>query len=175
MYLYICEGYKEKGSTEELVRKSLALFVREKGLDIGKSSGEILRTEKGKPYFKEIPVSFSVSHTGDTWVCLMTDGNDPVGVDIQTIKTYSYEKIAGKYYTEAEQEYCKDNGADGFFKIWTRKEAYAKYTGLGIGKYLAETDTLNNSRVTFTEIEAGDSIRGACCTKWKGQLWIRKI
>ena len=66
MYLFICENYKDRGKTDELVRAALEAFIAETGFDPGGSSREILRTEKGKPYFAELPVEFSVSHTGDT-------------------------------------------------------------------------------------------------------------
>ncbi len=175
MYLYICEGYKTRGTTEELVQQSLERFIKETGMDLCGRSRDILRTGKGKPYFKELPVSFSVSHTANTWVCIMDAGTDQIGVDIQNIREYNFGKIAGRYYTAAEQQYTEENGSDGFFEIWTRKEAYAKYTGMGLGSYLAEIDTLESREPVFIDLEISDSIKGACCVKEKGQLWTRRI
>ena len=175
MYLYICEGYKDKGSTEELLVKALETFAEETGNSFGGFSREILRTEKGKPYFSDIPVQFSVSHTGDIWACIMAAGSEPVGLDIQTIRDYSYAKIADRYYTESEHEYLREKGQDGFFEIWTRKEAYAKYTGKGIGSYLAEFDTLNSNECIFREVNVAEGIQGACCSNKEGILWIRRI
>lgn len=207
MYLFVCEEYggiktgREK--TEELILKSLNSYMQESDFYVdggasAKSAGmtdddglnngngrlpeslKILRTEKGKPYFDGIPVEFSVSHTDDVWVCLMSVGNEPVGIDIQQVKPYSYDKIAARYYTKEEQEYLEQNGEDGFFRIWTRKEAYAKYTGRGLGRYLAVIDTLTNNagnteNVLFIDIELKEGIKGACCVKDKGDIWIRKI
>ena len=194
MYLFVCENYKcidaEFGTgsggngsgsdgravTNQLIRKSLQEFLRKNAVttavrDSGFAPGkvevgdiEICRTEKGKPYLPEIPVEFSVSHTGDLWVCLMSEGNGPVGVDIQQVKPYSYEKIAARYYTENEQGYVAQNGADGFFEIWTRKEAYAKYTGQGIGKYLAEINTLAETGIP---VSGGN---GCCAATGCGDL-----
>lgn len=175
MYLFICENYKDKGTTDELVNIALEAFIAETGFETGGRSREILRTEKGKPYFAELPVAFSVSHTGNLWVCLMTAGNDPVGVDIQTARDYSFEKIASRYYTEAEQQLVSENGADAFFRIWTRKEAYAKYTGMGLGSYLGSVSCIENKEVEFTELKIKDGINGACCIKEKKELWIRRI
>jgi len=175
MYLFICENYKDRGSTEELLQKVLEAFICETALDIGDISREISRTEKGKPYFAEIPVEFSVSHTADIWVCLMMEGDSPVGVDIQQVKEYRYEKIAEKYYTEQEKQQVRTHGADAFFRIWTCKEAYAKYTGRGIGRYLKETDTIDNKEVVFTEFEIRDGIKGACCMEEKKDLWIIRV
>ena len=175
MYLFICENYKDRGTTDELVDISLEAFIAESGFDADGSSREILRTEKGKPYFKELPVQFSVSHTGDVWVCLMTAGDKPVGVDIQAVRDYSYEKIAARYYTQAEQRLVREHGADEFFRIWTCKEAYAKYTGRGLGSYLKDASTIYNKEVEFAEIKISDGIKGACCIKEKKDLWVRMI
>ena len=71
MYLFIYDGYKKKDMTsDQLVKKVLYIFkeniFKENTFaDSGKSlSWEILRTEKGRPFFKNAPVAFSVSHSG---------------------------------------------------------------------------------------------------------------
>ena len=173
MYLYICEGYKERGSTEELIRIALDMFLEETGT--AGHDTEIARTEKGKPYFTNLPVQFSVSHTGNVWACLMTAGTDPVGLDIQQVREYNFGRIAAKYYTESEQQHISDKGAEGFFGIWTRKEAFAKYTGQGIGRYLAEKDTMNSREPVFKNLDIADGIECACCGNKEGNIWIRKI
>ncbi len=38
-----------------------------------------------------------------------------------------------------------------FFRIWTRKEAYAKYMGDGLETVINGTDVLNRQDVFFTE------------------------
>lgn len=186
MYLYIHEknnnGSCGNQGTDELIIRAAESYISERGMDVLGISKEILRTQKGKPYFAELPIEFSVSHTGDLWVCLMSDEKCAVGVDVQVMKTYSYEKIAAVYYTKDEQDYVAEKGREGFFKIWTRKEAYAKYTGRGLGKYLSEISTLDdeknmpaNGRPVFIDIDIRDDIKGACCADEKGDIWIRKI
>lgn len=210
MYLYICDNYSGsrsgKDRTDELIMKSLALFLEESD-PAGKVSLEnvdIIRTEKGKPYFCGLPegtaIEFSVSHTDDLWACLMSWGDMPVGVDIQKTGNYNYDRIASRYYTEAEQEHVKKAGASGFFDIWVRKEAYAKYTGEGLGKYLRTVssgiETLfmpggdkrhgaEGERVRFVDIDIREDVKGTCCIseaiadrcdlKEIGGSWIRKI
>ena len=179
MYLYVFEGFRggpdRKEQTETLVIKATEAFAAENGLVLDGMSREILRTDKGKPYFREIPVRFSVSHTGDLWVCLISDGSDPVGVDIQMIRETRQEKVADRYFTADEKEYLQCHGTDGFFRIWTRKEAYAKYTGIGLTKELAEISTLNNSEVEFVDFDIRAGVKGACCVKEKGDLCLRTI
>jgi 4'-phosphopantetheinyl transferase len=179
MYLYVYEGFRggpdRQAKTEELVNCAVELFVVEKQLDMKDLSRAILRTEKGKPYFKELPLQFSVSHTDNLWVCLISDCADPVGVDVQKKKEYSYEKIAARYFTDDEKAELSKNGTEAFFEIWTRKEAYAKYTGKGLTKDLEEISTLNDSEVTFKDFEIRAGVHGSCCVKEKRDLCLRMI
>lgn len=194
MYLYVHEEYKNRPGrrleTEELILRAVKSYMTETGQEACGLSWEILRSPKGKPYFAQLPIEFSVSHTENLWVCLMAKGIGAVGVDIQTIKPYSYEKIAAGYYTRQEQDYVARHGKEGFFRIWVRKEAYAKYTGRGLGKYLAEIPTMTDEDLlscadnaaagesespVFIDIDIRDGVKGACCVKEKENIWIRKI
>lgn len=179
MYLYVYEGFRggpdRKKLTENLLLKVIEQFAGEAGCSFENKSLEICRTEKGKPYFKEIPVELSVSHTDDLWVCLIADDNNPVGVDIQKIKDTNQERVAARYFTDDEKAYLHENGSDAFFKIWTRKEAFAKYTGKGLSKELKDISTLNNSEVEFIDIDIRAGVKGSCCVKEKEELCIRMI
>ena len=179
MYLYVYEGFHggadRQQKTEELIVRAAKCFAAEKNLEFGNLSWEICRADKGKPYFKESPVDFSVSHTDDLWVCLMSDRQQPLGVDIQGMKTARQARVAERYFTGDEKEYLRANGPDAFFEIWTRKEAYAKYTGKGITKELAEISTINNKAVKFIDFDIRAGVKGACCVENEGELCIRMI
>lgn len=179
MYLYIYEGFQggrdRQLETENLVKKSAELYIEEKGLKLHDFSREIIRLEHGKPVFKELPLNFSVSHTGDLWVCLMTDDESSVGVDIQMVKETRQERVMERYFTDDEVEYARANGEESFFTIWSRKEAYAKYTGRGLNKALADYSTLKASRELFMDLNIREGIKGACCVKKEGDLCLRMI
>lgn len=176
MHLYIKEGYAGgKEQTERLIWQALHQYEQENGIEFAKENARICRQERGKPYFDCIPVEFSVSHTGDLWVCLMNEGNQPIGVDIQIERNTDYEKIAKRYFTQDEQQYISKHGRCGFFRLWARKEAYAKYTGDGITRKLSDVSTQNNIDVFFMDFQIKEDVAGACCTKEKSDLWIRKI
>ncbi len=85
--------------------------------------------QKGKPYFEELPVEFSVSHSDEIWVCVMDE--NPCGIDIQKIKQCEYIKLSERFYTANEHEYVIKKGIDGFFDIWTMREALGKLSGEG--------------------------------------------
>lgn len=176
MHLYIKEGYsKTKETTEELIHQSLQLYCREIGLDFTENYDGIKRTERGKPYFDNIPIVFSISHTEDFWVCLMREGTQQIGVDIQVERNAQYNKIADRYYTSEEQEYVRKQGSAAFFQIWTRKEAFAKYTGEGITRKLSAVSTINHAELVFIDFQIRENIKGSCCIKEREELWIRKI
>ena len=86
-------------------------------------------TETGKPYAKDLPVYFNVSHSGDMIACAVSDCE--IGIDIEKIRNIN-PRSAEKFATEAEKEYISKN-KNGFFEIWTLKEAYFKCTGTGLG------------------------------------------
>lgn len=177
MYLYVYDTYTggsdRRQKSENLMRSCAEKYIIEEKVPSECISGEILRTPKGKPYFKEIPVEFSVSHTGTLWVCLM--GKETVGVDVQQMRRCRYDRIADRYYTQDEQEYVKQMGEEGFFQIWVRKEAYAKYTGEGLTEAMKEFSTLKDGGVSFVDFDIKAGVKGSCCMKEKCELWIRKI
>lgn len=179
MYLYIYEGHEggpdRQEKTEKLVKLAAEKYINEKKVPAEGISMEICRGEKGKPVFTELPLVFSVSHTSDLWVCLISEGPESVGVDVQTIKKVHSERIMKSYFSADEIDYVSDAGEDAFFQIWTRKEAYAKYTGIGLNRKLAEISTLNNDEVKFVDFDIRSGIKGSCCVKEKGELCLRMI
>lgn len=112
-------------AADALCRKAISEFC-------GISPDEIVfgYTEKGKPYAKGLPVYFSISHSGDIAVCAVSDCE--IGIDIEKIRSIN-PRISDKFATEEENEYiCTSE--NGFFEIWTLKEAYFKCIGTGLGK-----------------------------------------
>lgn len=93
----------------------------------------------GKPYFPSHPhVHFSVSHTGSIWVCAFADCE--VGCDVQDHREHDdpdrLARIAKRWFSNGE---CRDFDECGrepaeFYRIWSRKEAYVKFTGDGIAE-----------------------------------------
>lgn len=180
MYLYVYENFRggkgRQEETEALVQRCARQYREEEGLAL-EAETPIVRQERGKPRFLSGFPEFSVSHTGSLWVCLM--GNQPVGVDVQKIRRCSMEAIARRYYAPDEQKYAANTGEEGFFRIWTRKEAYVKFTGQGITgeMHLFSTlkDSLEDGGPVFSDFFIMEGVKGACCMKEKSELWIRQI
>ena len=129
--VYIYDGYFEKGiKGNNLIRSAAGLYFEEKGEPQEINNRKIMRPENGKPYFEDLPVEFSLSHSGILWMCMMSDV--PCGLDVQIIKECDYEKLAERFYKKEEIHYVDLWGIEGFFRLWVRKEAFAKCTGRGI-------------------------------------------
>jgi 4'-phosphopantetheinyl transferase len=86
---------------------------------------------------------FNLSHAGDR--ILIAVAHRPVGIDIERwTDGFSYEELACSVFSAAE---CRELAAieparkrAAFFAGWTRKEAYVKAIGAGIGYGLAAFD-----------------------------------
>ena len=129
---------------------------------------EILVSEKGKPYFVDIPLEFSVSNCEDMWMCAISER--PCGIDIQVSKRAPHDKIAARFFKTNEAEYAKVFGEAGFFTLWTRREAYGKMTGEGFWGEAPELVDKDMNLVEkigdyhLSDIEVGDGIYCAVCT-----------
>lgn len=172
MQLYIFEREKKgdlyRNDTDSLLQKCASLYLKETSPDSGSDTfREVLRTQKGKPYFRDSEIEFSVSHSRELWVCLM--GHSCCGVDIEFIKrTENAERIVDRFFCEGEKDRFKDALLEDrerrFFDIWTAKEAYAKLKGVGISSGMLDLDSAaaeDEGTVFFRQI---DVLKGYVCT-----------
>ena len=100
-----------------------------------------IQNEFGKPALAPLcgqpALSFNLSHSGDVILYAMT-GARRIGVDIEEIRKNSdLMDVAKGQFSEREFTALQGmNGAeqtDAFFRGWTRKEAYLKARGEGLG------------------------------------------
>lgn len=104
----------------------------------------IEKNGKGKPFAVNGIFPFvSISHSGDYFAAAFSDCN--VGFDLQfwqrrpgeNIKSAvkRYGSLAEKFFHQEESAYIMAEGScclERFFRVWTAKESYVKYTGRGI-------------------------------------------
>lgn len=92
---------------------------------------DIFFVENGKPDIEGI--CFNLSHSGDKVVCAVSE--KPIGIDIEKIEEQK-GNIAKRFFTDNENKYLNEyEGEDKkreFFRLWTMKESYMKYTGEGM-------------------------------------------
>ena len=131
---------------EERARESLSgILLLQHGMEqagISPIGKRIAYGEKGKPYLQDTSLTFSISHANGLAVCAVerseNGGASGLGVDVETLDARSEEsmqRIAERWFTEREKlSFSEFPDAIQFFKIWTGKEALAKWTGEGLAR-----------------------------------------
>ena len=128
--IFIYEGELDTADVRRsLMISAISSYCIENNIEFDGSNVTIKHDSYGKPYIEGHPVHFNVSHTGNMWMCMV--GQAPCGLDIQQAAECNFERIARRHFSRDEQDYVRLWGIDGFFRIWTRREAYGKYTGRG--------------------------------------------
>ncbi len=85
----------------------------------------IERTENGKPYLRDIPLFFSVSHTRSKLFIALSDAN--IGIDAEeTMREVNYPLLLKKFPVEEGEEI---GSAEDFLRHWTVKESAIKWLG----------------------------------------------
>ena len=121
---------------------------------------ELARTKEGKPYFPSLPaLQFNISHSKGYVLCALS--RRPVGVDIEEIRPRR-ESLPRYALSPGEYADYEALGADwpAFYTLWTRKEAWCKYTGQGLAPLWGQTPPEDG---LFSRSYQGDGWRAAVC------------
>jgi 4'-phosphopantetheinyl transferase len=121
------------------VRQILADYLLEPAEKI-----RFAKTEYGKPYLVDYPdINFNISHSGAFLLVAISEVG-AIGVDVeqvQPIKT-PLAKLVAHCFAEEEMAYWQmlpeKTQLVEFYRFWTRKEAFVKAVGRGIGLGLAQ-------------------------------------
>lgn len=124
--------------------------------------------EHGKPAIADFPKHFNLSHSGDYVVCAVCDSE--VGVDIQKWVPFK-ERTAERFFAPEEwkllQTLPMEQRTEMFYRLWTRKEAYGKYTGLGIPDAVRENllgeEECAGRQIRFLEMQPDQEYSIAVC------------
>ncbi|UOE58255.1 4'-phosphopantetheinyl transferase superfamily protein [Priestia filamentosa] len=87
----------------------------------------------GKPFLRDIEISYNISHSYDWLVCVIDKSS--VGIDIEKIRPLNLN-IAKRFFSN--EEFCeiisrdKVMQLDYFFELWTLKESFLKFLGTGM-------------------------------------------
>ncbi|MFJ7914873.1 MULTISPECIES: 4'-phosphopantetheinyl transferase family protein [unclassified Lysinibacillus] len=161
-----------------LLADILARYLISTNFNIAPSAIEFDNNTYGKPYVKNLPYAFfNISHSGNYVLCGIS--NMEIGVDIEKQKILDLN-LAQHIFAPEEYEdliaLSDRNQLNYFYKLWTLKEAYIKYCGVGLslplqsfffkihggGIHLNATNQLDSLYFLTTSIEQQYSI--ACCS-----------
>ena len=138
-------------------------------------------------------IQFNVSHSGLKAI-LAFARRRVVGVDVEQVRdNFDHEALARRFFSPAEQEALAalppGEKCEGFFRCWTRKEAYLKAHGLGLSLALDSFDVAlapgerqallatrpdrdEARRWSLCEVDAGSGYQAALCVNGSG--WTLK-
>lgn len=127
---------------------------------LGRNSGALnfSNSEEGKPLLEDAPGwDFNISHSGDYVVVAARQGK--VGVDLEQIREVrEMERLVERYFHKDEaavwRNLAESRKLEGFFLLWTAREAAMKCVGLGLARGLSCTrvspEILMGRRATAT-------------------------
>ena len=133
-------------SGHEVGRELLRQLYRE---ETGADCPAILTAPRGKPYYVDSPLHFSISHTKEHAFCVLAAC--PVGIDAEEKTRGVNLRLAEKILSPGElaQYRAAEDKNRALLTFWVLKEAEAKCTGKGIRGYPNQTNfSLNDPRVT---------------------------
>lgn len=158
--------------SEILIR---CLLCRRTGM--GFSDINIKAGRTGKPYLSGMPGhEFNISHTRNAIAAALSDR--PVGIDIEKIRDID-TGFAQHIFTDNELALLCEKAQDRdtqFFSLWTRKEAFMKYNGLGLSMGLKSFDvTCGFPSEHINTLTANDYIISVCFDTGFNEIEFIKI
>ena len=153
-----------KKTSDEIITESIRMFAADRAISLPDNI-KIVRQEFKKPYTENVPLFFSLSHSGDYTVCAVS--SCCIGIDLQKVKNNNRDRseyIASNYFSLDEYLHLKENDFEDFFDIWTAKESVVKYTGEGITEEFNGFSVLNNTDFVIKEIPFIDGYKFVICT-----------
>lgn len=120
-------------------------------------SGKPLLASPGDSGFE-----FNLSDSGDL-ALLALSRLGPVGVDVERVRPLTdMEAIAESHFAEEERAALlalpEGERLDGFYRLWTRKEAYIKALGTGLGHALDRfAVTIDPAHVRFVHLDGDEA------------------
>ncbi len=128
--LYLWQGEQPEKCSHTRLLEALQMYTGRTY-----SEDDIRRIPGKKPFLADGSVQFSVTHSGELWLVCMAPF--PVGLDLQVHKPKYSPAVAGRYFHPDEAallEKARELGGDLplFFRLWSARESYAKFTGDGI-------------------------------------------
>ena len=134
------------------------------------ADGTLSYDENGRPYFCDRMCDFSITHTQNHVFYAIIEGEEParIGIDAEDLGRPNFsnlEEMASRWFGANEQKaFLASPTKETFLRIWTRKEAYSKYTGEGL-RALSQIDTVileNEGRIRFFDYRVGDILISVC-------------
>ena len=108
----------------------------------GEKMPEIGKMSRGKPYFVDGDLHFSITHTKTRVFCALSDKS--VGIDAEDMNRKVNPSLAEKILSPGElaqyEALAEADRNQALLRFWVLKEAEVKCSGLGLRGYPSHTD-----------------------------------
>lgn len=118
MVVYFHAGYLQKSYVADRLKCRHGIL-----------SPEFFKNKHGKPYLKDNPLYFNLSHSKDR--ATLAVSNQEVGIDVEKLTPRRYETILSNFSQRERDEICS---LCDFLLHWTVRESFVKYRGSSIAK-----------------------------------------
>lgn len=140
----------------------------------------LFRDENGRPHFENIDnIDFSLSHSDDLAVCALciSDKSGRVGVDTENIFSKDPTPLSNRFFADGEKKLIQDAVDKNrvFTELWTKKEAYIKHLGTGLGTPLCSFDVTTDLGLHFETLEIKNNIVSVCADVNDFPLKIKEL
>jgi len=132
------------------------------GVHLGVAPADLVFEENqhGKPLLAGGPF-FNLSHSQNLAALAISDDLD-LGLDIEHVRAIEGSEIARRFFSPQEcaalNAYAGADYENAFYRCWTRKEAYVKAQGEGLGNSLQAFDvTIDEEAPRILRIEGDDA------------------
>ncbi len=136
--------YTSELQNQYIVRRGILRTILSRYLDCFASEIEFCYSEWGKPQLDGNQIHFNLSHSHDSVVVAVS--KEPlIGIDIEfTVPIPDMKRVAEHHFSQSEQAilFALDESEQlkAFYQCWTRKEAFIKADGRGLGIALDSFD-----------------------------------
>ena len=157
-----------KNEKNVLLSLSALALLHRAGVD-----GTLAYGENGRPYFCDRACDFSITHTQNHVFCAIIEREEPtrIGIDAEDLNRPDFSNLgemAARWFSKNEQKaFLASPTKETFLRLWTRKEAYVKYTGEGL-KALSKIDTVSleaDGEIRFYDYHLGNILISVCAPR----------
>lgn len=151
IYYSFVQNDDEKKVSRELLKKAF----QDRGYELDLLTIDVQK--HGKPYVKNVPFEFNISHTKG-FACVVVGDN--VGIDCEIIREVK-QSVISRVCSDEEIELVGKSldKAKEFIRLWTFKEAFTKMLGSGF-RYPFKNTTIYNAMYLHPNIKIYQKIFG---------------
>lgn len=120
-------------------------------LSVNPAKIQFRKTNNHKPFisYPFTNIKFNITHSENKILIAISIAE--IGVDIELIKPFfEFKEVINSYFSKKERSIIVNsiNPSEIFYKLWTRKEAVLKASGIGISDYLNEIEVSESENLS---------------------------